>query len=68
MYGRPRHAGEGEMNLMKYFARWNADVWRAKRLIFSVGWDEVYWQGWAELVGQNNLSHCCRLETTLDGV
>jgi hypothetical protein len=27
---------------------------RAKRLPFSVGWDEVYWQSWAELVGQDN--------------
>jgi len=28
MFGRPRCAGEGEMNLMKYFAGWNADARR----------------------------------------
>ncbi len=36
--------------------------------IYSVGLDEVCWQSWVELVGQNNLSHCYCSETTLDSV
>jgi hypothetical protein len=42
--------------------------YKAKRLPLSVGWDEVYWRRRAELVGQNNLSHRCHSEATLDGV
>jgi hypothetical protein len=56
---------EGETNLMKYFVGWNADVRRKigrNGCPFSVGWDDVYWQSWVELVGQSNLSHRCRSE------
>ena len=31
MYGRPRLAGEGEMNLMKYFAGWDADEMNSRK-------------------------------------
>ena len=59
MCERPRCVWEGETNAV------------VRRKIgqngcpFSVGWDDVYWQSWVELVGQSNLSHRCRSETTL---
>jgi hypothetical protein len=55
---------------MKYFER-KAVVRRKlgrNGCPFSVGWDDVYWQIRAELVGQSKLSHRCRSETTLDSV
>ena len=47
---------EGEMNLMKYIARRNADARRKIGLPLSLGWDEVYWRSWLGQTTESLLS------------